>query len=73
MAKLAEEERAAAGQGVQDCAVGVVELHRNAGVNVNGAVSAEWKAIQPSLAEIEPAPDHITSPEASSSSSIAGE
>ena len=40
---------------------------------VSGAESAVWKATQPSLLEIVPDPDHITSPEASSSSSIAGE
>ena len=40
--------------------------------SVSGAVSAEWNAIQPSPLLIDPAPDHVTSPEASSSSSIAG-
>ena len=40
--------------------------------SVSGADSAGWKAIQPSPLPIVPAPDHVTSPEASSSSSIAG-
>ena len=40
--------------------------------SVSGADSAVWKAIQPSPLPIGPAPDHVTSPEASSSSSIAG-
>jgi hypothetical protein len=42
------------------------------GASVSGAVSAWWNAIQPSLPEIDPALDQVTSPEASSSSSIAG-
>ncbi|SHX14274.1 Uncharacterised protein [Mycobacteroides abscessus subsp. abscessus] len=42
------------------------------GASDNGAVSARWKTTQPSLVPIWPAPDQVTSPEASSSSSIAG-
>ena len=42
------------------------------GATVSGAVSAGWKATQPSLPEIAPAPDQVTSPAASSSSSMAG-
>jgi hypothetical protein len=41
-------------------------------VNVSGAESAWWNTIQPSPPPIGPAPDQITSPLASSSSSIAG-
>ncbi|CFB95936.1 Uncharacterised protein [Mycobacterium tuberculosis] len=41
--------------------------------SVMGAESAGCRAIQPSLPEIDPAPDQVTSPLASSSSSIAGE
>ena len=43
--------------------------------SVNGADSAGWNAIQPSSRgppPIWPAPDQVTSPAASSSSSIAG-
>ena len=44
--------------------------------SVSGAESEEWNAIQPSEPveppPIWPAPDHVTSPDASSSSSIAG-
>ena len=40
--------------------------------SVSGADSAGWNAIQPSPPPIWPAPDQVTSPEASSSSSIAG-
>lgn len=43
------------------------------GGRVRFAWSAGWRAIQPSLAVIEPWPDQMTSPVASSSSSMAGE
>ena len=42
-------------------------------LTVNAAVSAGWNATQPSPAEMDPAPDQTTSPDASSSSSMAGE
>ena len=42
------------------------------GASVSGAESAGWNAIQPSPPPIVPAPDHVTSPDANSSSSIAG-
>ena len=44
-----------------------------AAASVNGAESPGCNAIQPSLLEIDPAPDQVTSPAASNSSSNAGE
>ncbi len=53
--------------------MGVGEVDLGGPASVNGAESLVCSVIQPSLPEIDPAPDQVTSPVASSSSSIAGE
>ena len=72
LGELAEEVRAAAGQRVQDRAVGVGEVDLGGRGQRQRRGIAACSAIQPSLPEIDPAPDQVTSPDASSSSSIAG-
>ena len=70
--ELPEEEAATAAEHGDELGLERIERRLGGGGRVSSAVSARWRLIQPSSPASDPDPAQSTSPEAVSSSSIAG-